>query len=369
MLEELGRTSLFRMEKGDWLMVGDMQEMLHHGVVILEAHLSLAASSGPLPSDTLTKIHAYKGSGDDYWYITIVPYWHPHYLLFRASYLCMNNVIYLNIWRKISLTSHPCAFSFYFTSLTMIICDCNHNPKVDIRANADLIMLKSRCPYFNWSKIDSMSFSTLTPSYVQHHQSLITMSRMPGCHSKLCKIEKGIYLLLFPPFVTIDMSSPQHSQFIVSPMPDPQPTTSPNATHLSTPILALNPAPYHPSTDINLEDDSDKEELMQPPAHERVKVTKAASAASKIMTQLNKAKCKKFDTSMVKFGEAIEKLVTAVAVEHGYKNQYVTKLLNHTMNHKTSRLPNLENAKVHMKTVELNTSNVYDFISNINILI
>ena len=144
-------------------------------------------------------------------------------------------------------------------------------------------------------------------------------------------------------------------QHIVSPIPDLQSTTSPNVTRPSTPTLAINSTPYHPSADINLEDDSNKDNIMQPPACERVKVTKVASATSKITTQLNRAKCKTFDTSMVKLREAIEKLVSAVAVKYGYKNQYVTKLLNHTMNFKTSRLPNLKNAKVHTKTVELNT--------------
>ena len=54
-LAELGRTSLFRMEKGDRLIAGDMQETLHCGVVILEAHLSLAAPSCPLPSNLYPK--------------------------------------------------------------------------------------------------------------------------------------------------------------------------------------------------------------------------------------------------------------------------------------------------------------------------
>ena len=144
-------------------------------------------------------------------------------------------------------------------------------------------------------------------------------------------------------------------QHIVSPIPDLQSTTSPNSTCPSTPTLAINSTPYHPSADIDLEDNSSEDDIMQPPAHKRVKVTKAVSATSKIMTQLNRPKHEKFDTSMVKLREAIEKLVSAVAVKHGYKNQYVTKLLNHTMNFKTSRLPNLKNAKVHAKTVELNT--------------
>ena len=61
MLADLRRTSIFRLEKGDWLMAGDMQEMLHHGVAILEAHLSLAA-----PSDSLSKIHTYQGFAGDY---------------------------------------------------------------------------------------------------------------------------------------------------------------------------------------------------------------------------------------------------------------------------------------------------------------
>ena len=65
-LAELGRTSLFRMEKGDRLIAGDMQETLHHGVAILEAHLSLAAPSCPLPSNSLSQIRAYEGFGDDY---------------------------------------------------------------------------------------------------------------------------------------------------------------------------------------------------------------------------------------------------------------------------------------------------------------
>ena len=108
-------------------------------------------------------------------------------------------------------------------------------------------------------------------------------------------------------------------QHIVSPISDPQSTTSPNATRPSTPTLAINSTPYHPSADIDLEDDSDEDNVMQPPARERVKVTKAASATSKIMTQLNRAKREKFDTSMVELREAIEKLVSAVAVKHGYK--------------------------------------------------
>ena len=65
-LAELGRTSLFRMEKGDRLIAGDMQETLHRGVAILEAHLSLAAPSCPLPSNSLSQIRAYEGFGDDY---------------------------------------------------------------------------------------------------------------------------------------------------------------------------------------------------------------------------------------------------------------------------------------------------------------
>ena len=64
MLADLGRTGIFRLEKGDRLMAGDMQETLHHGVVILEAHLSLAAPSGPLPSNSLSKICAYEGFAD-----------------------------------------------------------------------------------------------------------------------------------------------------------------------------------------------------------------------------------------------------------------------------------------------------------------
>ena len=66
MLADLGRTSIFRLEKGDRLMVGDMQEMLHHGLAILEAHLSLVAPSGPLPSNSLSKIHTYEGFAEDY---------------------------------------------------------------------------------------------------------------------------------------------------------------------------------------------------------------------------------------------------------------------------------------------------------------
>lgn len=66
MLVELGRTSFVRMEKGDRLMAGDMQETLHRGVAILEAHLSLTAPSGPLPSDSLSTIRAYKGFAEDY---------------------------------------------------------------------------------------------------------------------------------------------------------------------------------------------------------------------------------------------------------------------------------------------------------------
>lgn len=98
---------------------------------------------------------------------------------------------------------------------------------------------------------------------------------------------------------------------------------------------------------------------MQPPARERVKVTKTASAANKITTQLNKAKREKFDASMIVLRASIAKLVTVVANEHGYKDQYVTKLLNHTANYKTSRLPNLKNAKVHAKTVELNVGKAF----------
>ena len=66
MLADLGRTSIFRLEKGNRLMARDMQEMLHHGVAILEAHLSLAAPSGPLLSNSLSKIHAYEGFAEDY---------------------------------------------------------------------------------------------------------------------------------------------------------------------------------------------------------------------------------------------------------------------------------------------------------------
>lgn len=66
LLAQLVRTNFLRLEKGDHLMVGDMQETLHHGVTILEAHLSLTAPSGPLSSDLLYKICAYKGCADDY---------------------------------------------------------------------------------------------------------------------------------------------------------------------------------------------------------------------------------------------------------------------------------------------------------------
>ena len=66
---------------------------------------------------------------------------------------------------------------------------------------------------------------------------------------------------------------------------------------------------------------------MQPPAHERVKVTKAASTAGKITTQLNKAKQEKFDASMDMLQASIAKLVSAIANEHSYKDQYITKLL------------------------------------------
>ena len=61
-----------------------------------------------------------------------------------------------------------------------------------------------------------------------------------------------------------------------------------------------------------------------------------------------------FDTSMDVLQASITKLVTTVTNEHGYKDQYVTKLLNHTVNYKSSRLPNLKNTEVHAKTVELN---------------
>ena len=236
----------------------------------------------------------------------------------------------------------------------MIIGDHNHNPKVLVSVNTDLFLLECGCPYFNRSEIDPMSsLSTLTSSHARYRQSLAYQSLTPTPRTplKLCIIGKKS-LFLFPPFATIDMSLHQH---IVSPIPDPQSTTSLHATRPSTPTLVINSTPYHPSADIDLEDDSDEDDVMQPPARERVKVTKAASATSKITTQLNRAKCKKFDTSMVELREAIEKLVSTVAVKHSYKNQYVTKLLNHTMNFKTSRLPNLENAKVHAKTVELNT--------------
>ena len=43
------------------------------------------------------------------------------------------------------------------------------------------------------------------------------------------------------------------------------------------------------TADLDLEDDSE-EEIIQPPTHQKVKVTKAVSAATKITTQLNKAK-------------------------------------------------------------------------------
>ena len=236
----------------------------------------------------------------------------------------------------------------------MIIGNHNHNPKVLVSVNTDLFLLECGCPYFNQSEIDPMSsLSMLTSSHAQYHQSLAyqSLTPTPRMPLKLCIIDKKS-LFFFPPFATIVMSLHQH---IVSPIPDPQSTTSPNATHPSTPTLAINSTPYHPSTDINLEDDSNENNIMQPPAHERVKVTKAVSATSKIMTQLNRAKHEKFDTSMVELQEAIEKLVSTVVVKHGYKNEYATKLLNHTMNFKTSRLPNLKNAKVHTKTVELNT--------------
>ena len=156
---------------------------------------------------------------------------------------------------------------------------------------------------------------------------------------------------------TVDTTS-QHPQknSVVSPTPNPQSTThmpSPNITPSIPTSATKAPTPYHPSANLDLEDDSE-EEIIQPPARERVKVTKAASAAAKITTQLNKAKWEKFDTSMDVLRASIEKLVTAVADEHGYKDQYVTKLLNHTANYKSSRLLNLKNAKVHAKTVELN---------------
>ena len=180
--------------------------------------------------------------------------------------------------------------------------------------------------------------------------------------------------ILQPPFATMNISqtcasgceivttaatTSQHPQknSIMSPIPDPQSTThtpSPNITP-STPTSATKaPVPYHPSADLNLDDDSDEEEIMQPPTHERVRVTKAASVVSKITTQLNKAKQEKFDASMDVLQASIAKLVTAIANEHSYKDQYVTKPLNHTANYKSLRLLNLKNAKVNMKTVEIN---------------
>ena len=86
-------------------------------------------------------------------------------------------------------------------------------------------------------------------------------------------------------------------------------------------LASKAPAPYHPSGDVDIEDDSNEEETMQPTPHERVKVTKEASAASKI---LNKLKQAKFDDAMNTLWSSIAGLVAAVAAEHGYKNVYIT---------------------------------------------
>ncbi|KAI0038699.1 hypothetical protein FA95DRAFT_1613183 [Auriscalpium vulgare] len=90
------------------------------------------------------------------------------------------------------------------------------------------------------------------------------------------------------------------------------------------------------------------------PTRSHLKPTAAKKSKSKITKVVNQEAKEKLADDVDKFLLDQEKKIVALATLHGVKREAVDKLINHKVNYTHSRAPNLANALVHHKTVEVN---------------
>lgn len=98
---------------------------------------------------------------------------------------------------------------------------------------------------------------------------------------------------------------------------------------------------------------------MQPKSRPSVKLTDAAKAANKITNEANRKAAALLDSDIKKLRKWQDDEIEKITKTHSKKPLEIEAILNHRINYKPKRLPNMANALTHMQSKKMNAGMYY----------